>query len=149
MMAASFLLKLKTAAEAAKAAEGSFRREAAKQIAALERERAFAFRRLNLMQAVADAMASAESEEIAVASAFATLRTRLGLNADSEALSEVITRFGPVAQAAFRSASREEQVAAGVHAALADFEHWYAESRGSPFWALFEQTVPDTPLVDF
>ncbi|MGX9576492.1 hypothetical protein [Mesorhizobium sp. f-mel] len=90
-----FLVELKTAAEAAKVAEGRFRREAAVRIAALEQERAFAFRRLNLMQAIAEAMASAESEEIAVASAFATLRTRLGWNSDSEARSEVIARFRP------------------------------------------------------
>ena len=101
-MTASFLLELKTAAEAAKTAEASFRREAALRVAALEQERAFAFRRLNLMQAIAEAMASAESEEIAVASAFAALRTRLGWNSDSEARSEVIMHFSPVALAVFR-----------------------------------------------
>jgi hypothetical protein len=146
---APFLLELKTAAEAAKAAEGSFRREAAKQIAALEQERAFAFRRLNLMQAVAEAMASAESEEVAVASAFATLRMRLGWNSDSEARSEVITHFGPVALAVFRAPAGNDEAAGDVHEALTSFEHWCAETRGSPFWTLFEHQMPDTPLVDF
>ena len=143
-----FLVELKTAAEAAKVAEGSFRRDAAVRIAALEQERAFAFRRLNLMQAIAEAMASAESEEIAVASAFATLRTRLGWNSDSEARSEVIARFGQVVLAMFR-APDEEESANNVPEVLAGFEHWYAETRGSPFWLLFEHQIPDTPRVDF
>jgi hypothetical protein len=149
-MTASFLLELKTAAEAAKTAEGSFRREAALRIAALEQERAFAFRRLNLMQAIAEAMGSAESEEIAVAGAFAALRTRLGWNSDDEARSEVIMHFSPVALAVFRAAALgKDQSAPDVHKALAAFERWYAETRGSPFWILFEHQIPDTPLVDF
>lgn len=149
-MTASFLLELKAAAEAAKTAEGSFRREAAQRIAALEEERAFAFRRLNLMQAIAEAMASAESEEIAVASAFAALRTRLGWNSDSEARSEVIMHFSPVALAVFRAeVSSEDESSAEAHEAIAAFEHWYAQTRGSPFWILFEHQMPDTPLVDF
>jgi hypothetical protein len=146
---ASFLHDLKTAAEAAKAAEGSFRREAAIRIAALERERAFAFRRLNLMQKIVEAMASAESEEIAMASAFAILRTHLGWNADSEERSQVITHFDPVALAVFRAPALGEDGSATVHEALAGFEHWYAETRGAPFWNLFEHQLQDTPLVDF
>ncbi|WP_192358662.1 hypothetical protein [Mesorhizobium mediterraneum] len=143
-----FLVELKSAAEAAKVAEGRFRREAAVRIAALEQERAFAFRRLNLMQAIAEAMASAASEEIAVASAFATLRTRLGWNSDSEARSEVIARFGQVVLAIFRASDKEES-ASDIPEALAGFEHWYAETRGSPFWLLFERQMQDTPRVDF
>ena len=149
-MTASFLLELRAAAEAAKTAEGSFRREATQRIAALEEERAFAFRRFNLMQAIAEAMASAESEEIAVASAFAALRTRLGWNADSEARSEVMTHFGPVALALFRAiAPGEDEPVTNVREELAGFERWYSETRGSSFWILFEHPMPDTPLIDF
>ncbi|MDX8519896.1 hypothetical protein [Mesorhizobium dulcispinae] len=146
-MPAAFMLELRTAAEAAKAAETSFRHEAARRIAALEQDRAFAFRRLNLMQVIADAMAPAESEDIAVASAFAALRTRLGWNADSDARLEVISHFGPIAQAMYRDSSGDQS--ANIHAALAEFEHWYSETRSSSFWALFEQQIPDTPVVDF
>jgi hypothetical protein len=147
MTTASFLLELRTAAEEAKAAETSFRREAAKQVAVLEQERAFAFRRVNLMQAIADAVGSAESEDIAVASAFAALRAHLGWNTDSQARSEVISRFSPVALAMFRSKNGDHSGA--LHAALADFEHWYSETRGTQFWTLFELQMPDTPVVDF
>ena len=55
--AGSFLDGLAAAAEQAKAAEARFRYEAAQRIAALERERATAYRRLNLMRAIADAVA--------------------------------------------------------------------------------------------
>jgi hypothetical protein len=149
-MTASFLLELKDAAEAAKAAEGSFRRQAALQIAALEQERAFAFRRLNLMQAISEAMISAESEEIAVASAFAALRARLGWNADSEARSDVMTHFGPVALAMFRAMTPDvDGPVTDVREELAGFERWYTETWGVSFWTLFEHPMPDTPLVDF
>ncbi len=66
MTPAAFLDALKAAADAAEAAEAKFRREIAERTKALDRERAFAFRRLNFMRAIADAVASAESEEIAV-----------------------------------------------------------------------------------
>ena len=146
----SFLLDLKTAAEVAKSAEGCFRREATLRIQALEEERAFAFRRYNLMQAIASSMETAEDEEIAVATAFAALRARLGWNSDGEAQAEVMTHFGPVALALFRAqASSEGEIVGLPHKALADFESWYAEARGSSFWNLFEQQIPDTPRVDF
>ncbi|MER8781139.1 hypothetical protein NKH60_07745 [Mesorhizobium sp. M1006] len=102
------------------------------------------------MQAISDAVASAESEEIAVASALAVLRLRLGWNADSEARTEAITHFGPVALALFQAAKLlEHESATNIGEALAIFEHWYSESRGSSFWLLFEHQIVDTPLVDF
>ncbi|MDX8529183.1 hypothetical protein RFM68_32570 [Mesorhizobium sp. MSK_1335] len=99
------------------------------------------------MQAIADAVAPAESEDIAVAHAFAALRTSLGWNADSEARSEVISHFAPVALAMFRVSNGNRS--ASIHAALANFERWFFECRNSVFWTLFEQQMPDTPVVDF
>jgi hypothetical protein len=147
-MTASFLLDLKESAERARTAEENFRYEAAQRIAALEEERAFAFRRFNLLQAIVQSMEPAESEEIAVANAFAALRSHLDWSSDSEAHTEVITQFTPVALALFRTSSDGEFVGL-AHKALADFERWYAESRGVSFWTLFEQPIPDTPRVDF
>ena len=76
----------------AETAEGQYRREAAQRISALERERVFAYRRLNLMRAVADAVAGSETEEVAVASAQAILRSKLGWSSDSEARKRVTRR---------------------------------------------------------
>jgi hypothetical protein len=150
LVTTSFLDALKAAADQAQAAEQQHRQEAAKRIAVLEQQRAFAFRRLNLMRAVADAVAEAEDEEVAVANGLAVLRAKLGWNTDSEARAEVFSRFAPVAQAAFRSFSPAlDTPAAAVQDTLAQFESWYAGSHQTPFWILFEHYIPETPLVDF
>jgi len=99
LAATSYLDAFKAAADHAEATEGQFRREAAQRIAALERERAFAYRRLNLVRTITEALTGVETEEIAVANAQAVLRSRLGWSADSEARTEVLARFASVAQA--------------------------------------------------
>jgi C4-dicarboxylate-specific signal transduction histidine kinase len=151
--AGSFLAALAAAAEQAKAAEARFRHEAAQRIAALERERAVAYRRLNLMRAIADAVAEMENEEVAGARACLELRGRLGWSQDSEARAEVLARFAAVGRAVFRSFAPSEDAAAApgvsVEDALAGFEAWYARERRTPFWLLFDQYVVETPLVDF
>jgi len=150
-MTATFLDALKQTAAAAEKAEADFRRDFAARVKALEQERAFAFRRLNFMRAVAGVIASAESEELAVASARATLQEKLGWGTDSEARAEVLTHFSAVARAAFASLAPPEAEAeeADVGQALAGFENWYAATRKSSFWALFEQHVAEFPVVDF
>jgi hypothetical protein len=148
----TFLDALKLATERANAAEDEFRREVAVRVKALERDRAFAFRRLNLMRAIADAIGGAESEEIAVAVAAAMLRTKLGWSSDSEARDVTLSRFAPVAQAMFASlapAESESDDRPDVVDALAGFERWYAETHPNPFWVLFDTYMPETPLVDF
>jgi len=149
--AASFLDALKTAADGAADAETEFRRQAGDRIKVLERERAFAFRRLNLMRALADAVASAESEEIAVANGLAVLRSRLGWSSDSDARSEVLSRFAPVAAAVFACLAPPdaEMPAPDVTSVLQEFEAWYSATRATSFWTLFEQYVAETPVVDF
>ena len=146
----SFLDAFKAAAEQAEAAEGQFRQEIARRIAGLERERAFAFRRLNLMRAIADAVKDAESEEVALARASAELSAKVGWSSDSEARSEVLARFRPVAEAIFRNlAPNGDGSAESIQQSLAEFESWYAQSRQTLFWVLFENYLPETPRVDF
>jgi hypothetical protein len=147
---APYLAAFAAAAEEAGAAEKAYRREAAARIEALEQERAFAFRRLNLMRSVAAAVAGAEGEEIAVANAQAMLREKLGWSADSESRSAVLTRFAPVAAGAFASLRGNERAAApDIAKMLADFEAWYAETQHASFWLLFDHYMPETPVVDF
>ena len=148
----SFLDDLNQASKCAAAAEDEFRRDAARRIKAMEDERAFAFRRYNLMRAVADAVASAESEEIAIAGATAILRSKLSWSSDSEARSAVLSHFTPVAQAAFACLTPADEKGAprpDVLVALADFERWYVATHPNPFWVLFENYMPETPVVDF
>lgn len=152
--APSFLDDLKAAADKAAAAEDEFRRDFAKRMAALESERAFAFRRLNLIRAIADVVATAEGEEIAVAAGTAVLRAKLGWVEDSEARDEVVSRFAPVAVAMYASLSPGIDGTGAppppdAIAALGEFESWYAGSHENPFWVLFENYLPETPRVDF
>jgi hypothetical protein len=147
----SFLDALTRAAKDAEKAETAFRHEITARAKALEQERAFAYRRLNFMRAVAAVIADAESEEIAVGNALAVVRDRLGWAADSEARGEVLTHFAPVARAALASLAPPEAEAeeADVGKALAAFESWYTATHPHPFWMLFETYMPETPRVDF
>jgi hypothetical protein len=143
MIAAAIPLldRLKAEAEQADKAEDAYRREAAQRIKALEQERSFAYRRLNLLRAVAGAMAEAEQEKEAVAAAERVLRDKLGWASDSAPRLAVLRQFDAVASAMHGAAEET--------AALSRFEAWYQEAHGSPFWILFEHYMRETPLVDF
>lgn len=61
-----------------------------------------------------------------------------------------MARFSPVALALFRTqGTHDSEITDLAGQALADFERWYVQTRGSSFWTLFEQQMPDTPRVDF
>jgi hypothetical protein len=148
---AAFLDSLQEAAVKSESAEVAFRREIAERIKSFEHERAFAYRRLNFVRALADAITAAESEEIAVANALAVVRTKLGWSSDSEARTAVLSRLAPVAQAMFASLapSEKDKPPTDIGEALASFEKWYGETHDVPFWVLFEHYMPETPRVDF
>jgi hypothetical protein len=157
MTAAStlFLDTLRATADEAERAEGQFRREIAQRIALLERERAFAFRRLNLMRTVTNAVTGAESAEVAIANGLYALCDKLGWITKSPARDEVLSHFTPVVQSIFEglgpptSAPQAEEGREGVQGVLAAFETWYAGTHEAPFWALFDHYIPETPRVDF
>jgi hypothetical protein len=148
---AAFLNNLAKAADKAAAAEKQYRQEASASIRRLERERAFAYRRLNLLRAVADAMKNAENLEAAVDCALAILRSKLGWSdVDSDATSAVCTHFAPVARVIFTTFEpAEEPGDSDLAGALAAFEAWYSSTHPEPFWVLFEQHMVETPRVDF
>jgi hypothetical protein len=149
--AASFLDDLKNATSRADAAESALRQDFSARLKSIEQDRAFAYRRFNLMRAMAEGIAGAESEEIAVANALGVLRTRLGWHSDSEVREAVLANFAPVGRAVFMSFAPPEAEAdePDVMAVLKTFESWYAEKHGTPFWILFENYMPETPVVDF
>ena len=147
----AFLDALARAAADAEQAESAFRAEIAARAKALEQERAFAYRRLNFMRAIAAVIAQAEDEASAIADAQAVMREKLGWAADSDAREAVLTQFAPVVRAAFATLAppEAELEAVDVGQALADFESWYASTHPQPFWVLFETYMPETPRVDF
>ena len=161
--ASTYIERLQQAADKAQSVEVAYRREAGTRIAALERERAFAFRRMNLMREVAEAakprvddnsdLAEQTGEEIAVARALALIRVRLGWSSDSETQDAMLARFAPVVIALHRASVGEDQnmpdETPAIDEALGRFEAWYEEVHGVSFWMLFENPMQDTPRVDF
>lgn len=144
----AYLDDLKRAAHAASTAEETFRNEATRRFKALERERAFAFRRYNLIQSVATAIADAKDEAEAIALGSATLLREVNWTGASKAQREVAERFQPVVVALAGVASG----ANGAEAAAAElqaFERWFQENRNEPFLNLMEPEVEELPLVEF
>ena len=161
-----WLGELGSAADEAAAAEQSYRDDFARRVADLAETRAVAFRRANLMRAVAESVARQEDEQAAVAHGLAVLRTRLGWASDSEARQEILSRFAPVCATTFRAADDRDGNAGLLPEAvrletriadetttpaeaLATFESWYLGAKGTAFWLLFENVMPETPLVDW
>ena len=150
MSLASFIETFDAAAKGAAATETAYRREAAERIKQLERERSFAYRRVNLLKPIAEAAAGAESEEMAVGGSQAILRAKLGWSGDSEARSAVLAEFAKVARALFANLHpSDDRAPPDVLSLLKDFEAWYEATYRKPFWDLFDQPMPETPLVDF
>jgi len=146
---ATLVAEFETAARAAQAAEAALRKQMVEELARLERQRAFAYRRLNLMRPVTEAVAAAADEEAALASGLATARAELGWDSDSETRSETSARFADVVRAIFEScAETEEAPATEISRALAAFESWYTARYQRSFWMLFEQYIPEMPLVE-
>ena len=157
----TYIERLQQTADKAQSAETAYRREAATRIAALDRERAFAFRRMNLMRSVAEAAkpqmaddtdpAERSGEEIAVARALALLRVRLGWSSDSETRDATLAHFAPVVIALHLASGGAEMPdeTSGIDDALGHFEAWYEKAHGVSFWMLFENPMQDTPRVDF
>jgi hypothetical protein len=151
MVQKSFLDDLQQAAVRADGAEAELRKEITERMKIIEQERVFAYRRLNLMKTVAQAVASAESEEIAVANSLAIVRERLGWSQDSEPRMATLEQFASVGKAVFLSLGPPEAEApeADVLGSLKAFETWYLERFKSSFWVLFEHYIRETPVVDF
>ncbi len=146
----AFLDHLKAAATSAHEAENALRKRMAEEIARLERQRAFAYRRLNLMNEIAKAVASAEDGDAAVARGLAVLRTELGWTSESETRKATLERFERVVRAAIAGLSSTEtaESAPDIADELSGFETWYESTYGKPFWVLFDQEIQEIPLVE-
>jgi hypothetical protein len=143
------LATFEDAAAAAGQAEAALRKRVEAEIAAAERERAFAYRRLSLMRLLARSIGPAESEEAAVGRGLAAVGAELGWESDSDTRTQTLDRLAAVVRATFAGlASESEAPAADVTRTLADFEAWYERTYGRPFWVLFEQEVTELPLVE-
>ena len=144
----SVLATLAAWAEAASTEESAYRREAQRRTETLERARAFAYRRLNLLKKMAeiaveetDAKKAADARLIA---AFADIGwISAGLDELDEKWRETEARFRPVVEAL--GAGDEPRMVAALDA----FEAWFSQRFGRDFCAVFDRYVQDTPRIDF
>ncbi|MBL8687605.1 MAG: hypothetical protein JNL04_00810 [Rhodospirillaceae bacterium] len=144
----SLMATLSARADAASTEETAYRRESARRIETLERSRAFAYRRLNLIKKVAETASGEADARKAADARIAAAFVEIGWIGGS--LAELDER-GREAEAKFRPVA--EAIGAGDEAAmleaLAGFEAWFAERFGRDFCSVFDRYVPDTPKVDF
>jgi hypothetical protein len=147
---ASYLDRLDRAARAASAEEDTYRKDAMERIKALERQRAFAFRRLNLVNAVAASLADAKDEAEATARGSAAFLRELNWNGATERQREVVDKFMPVVTALWqmRDGSLPDGQDGLAETALAEFERWFAGNRNAPFESLMDTEVVELPLVE-
>jgi len=137
----------------AQRAEVAFRKNIAYEIARHERERQFAFRRLDLAGRMTAAAEGAEKEEDAVARQVAALKTIFGWYGENEERARIMAAWEDVARV-IHAAMREGDAAPGraganVQNAMLTFEQWYEKKFGSPFLAMLDQEIEEMPVVEF
>jgi hypothetical protein len=148
--AASLVAQFEAAAQAARQAEEALRKRLADEIAASERKRTYAFRRTGLVRALALASVGVDREEAALAAQRKAVREELGWSGPSAAHDAILERLEPVGRVVWQCAcGREAGTPSAVHAELEAFEAWFERAHGKPFYALFDQYVPEVPVVDF
>lgn len=147
---AIYLDRLDRSARDANAKEDTLRRDLTRRLRELEDERAFAFRRLNLMRSVSASIAEAKDGAEAVQKGSSVLLREVGWTGANEQQKQVVERFIPVVISAWNAAREEGGDPHGdaVGRALAEFENWFAEDRKTPFLALLGREVVELPLVE-
>jgi hypothetical protein len=147
---AALVSEFEASARNAQQAETLLRKKMAEEIAALERQRAFAFRRTNFVRLLASSAAGLEKEDEATAAQGRALSEELGWHGESEAHKAILEEMKPVGRSVWQCVcGTGPQVTADVSAALGSFEAWFERTHGTPFYGLFDRYVPEVPVVDF
>ncbi|GGH07812.1 hypothetical protein GCM10007036_02940 [Alsobacter metallidurans] len=147
------LADFREAAAAADRAEEEYRRDHARRLEELARERTFAYRRFNLVREMLTYAQAVEAPDGAANAALAAVRRELNWDDDTPVRTAILGRLEPVAAAvaaiALPGEPTEVDPGAELGPALAAFESWHLAEYGAPFWALFDVYVPERPVVDF
>jgi hypothetical protein len=156
---AAFLDGFERSAHAASVTEENYQREAAARLKQLAEERAFGFRRLNLMRTVVAAIRECESEDDAVVKGSAAFLHEVGWSAENESQQEALEKFQPVIRACWqmKQADAESEPDGGAKPAanpddigqqLSEFENWFGKARNGPFLSVLEREIMELPLVE-
>lgn len=138
------------AAKAAQQIENQYRTGAAAEIARLEAARITGFRRVRLVKLLAGASEAAETEAASIAAQRAAIADEFGWDAARADHKLVLEHLEAPGRAIFAALHHTGSGAVdNIAADLAAFERWYEAHAGQPFYVLFDQYVPQAPLVDF
>ena len=147
---AALLGQFEAAAETAQEAEIAVRKKMADEVARLERERTFAFRRVRLVRTLLNAAEVHDTETEALMAERRAVCNELDWNGETEMQSTILDRLQPVALGIWKCTCTDtEQGSAEITQELRDFETWHETAYGKSFYALFDRYVPQVPVVDF
>lgn len=144
---AALVAELEAVAASAWREEEALRHRMAAEVARLERRRAFAHRRMNLVRTLIAPIAAAATEEAAASAQRAAARRELGWEREGDYHRAILDRLKPVGIALWHSVRGEESATAAL-AELEAFETWFETSHKEPFYALFDRTPPEVGLVE-
>ncbi|MGB0087776.1 MAG: hypothetical protein WBP94_20665 [Rhodomicrobiaceae bacterium] len=155
-MTPRFLIQLEDEAAAVARREQDYRRQAAAEIARLEAERAYAYRRFNALKDMARAAGDCENAEDACRAQLTYVFKDIGwigtsLDDLDESKKEVAERLRPVAEAIYIAIKAEDAADAEAVAPerlFAEFEAWFTETQGRRFLDAYETYVDDFMYPD-
>ncbi|MGE8942207.1 hypothetical protein ACO2I3_09870 [Leptospira interrogans] len=148
--ATALLGQFEAAAETAQETEIAVRKKLADEVARLERERTFAFRRVRLVRTLLNAAEVHDSESDALMAERRAICNELDWNGETEMQSTILDRLQPVALGIWKCTCADtEQGSAEITQELQAFETWHETAYGKSFYALFDRYVPQVPVVDF
>jgi len=155
----AFLDDFERSAHEASVNEENYRREVAARLKELENERAFGFRRLNLMRTVVAAIQDCETEDEAIIKGSAAFMREVGWSAESESQQESLEKFQPVIRAcwqmkqvgtgdAARDEAQSQDKPVDIGKQLNEFESWFGKARNGSFLSVLEREIVELPLVE-
>lgn len=148
--AAALVASFEGAARRAQETEAALRKKVAVQINELERQRAHAFRRTRLIRILASSAEGSEEEDEALLAQRKAVSEEIGWAVESDAYKAILDEMKPLGLSVWRCVCGVEASSpAEVKKEIERFEAWFETKHGTPFYALFDQYVPEAPLVDF
>ena len=138
------------AAETAQETEIALRKKLADEVARLERERTFAFRRVRLVRTLLNAAEEHDTESDALMAERRAVCNELDWNGETEMQSTILDHLQSVTLSIWKCTCADaDQNPAAITQELQAFETWHEATYGKSFYALFDRYVPQVPVVDF
>jgi hypothetical protein len=157
----TLIARLEADCTAAEQAERSVRSEIEARLREVERARAFAWRRLNVLKDMMRTAANEADRAVSVERQLIALFRDIGwieggLDELGPGALPLLDRLRPIAEALHGACHPDETddpttngAGTDILAAFLAFEEWFEADRGQPFLQVFERYMPPTPAVEF